>query len=127
MQVLAESSTSVASPEATPALSLRNVDVVFEGVIQVLRSLSLDVGQGQIVALMGGNGAGKTTTLKAISGLLAAERGEVVAGQVLIQGQNRTNADPGQVVREGTIQVMEGRRTEFAGGCAFSYRPRRYS
>ena len=46
-------------------LSLRNVEVVFDGVIQVLRSLSLEVTRGQIVALMGGNGAGKTTTLKA--------------------------------------------------------------
>jgi branched-chain amino acid transport system ATP-binding protein len=100
----------VSSPAAEPVLALRNVDVVFDGVIQVLRSLSLEVRPGQVVALMGGNGAGKTTTLKAASSLLAAERGEVVGGQVLVHGQDLTNADPGAVVRGGTVQVMEGRR-----------------
>jgi branched-chain amino acid transport system ATP-binding protein len=93
-----------------PILELRNVDVVFDGVIQVLRSLSLQVPQGRIVSLMGGNGAGKTTALKAISSLLHAERGAVVSGQVLIAGHDATNADPGHVVRGGTVQVMEGRR-----------------
>ncbi len=91
------------------ALALRNVDVVFDGVIQVLRSLSLEVRTGQIVALMGGNGAGKTTTLKAASSLLATERGAVVGGQVNLLGRDLTNADPGEVVRAGAVQVMEGR------------------
>jgi branched-chain amino acid transport system ATP-binding protein len=93
-----------------PILALRNVDVVFDGVIQVLRSLSLEVQPGQIVALMGGNGAGKTTTLKAASSLLAAERGVVASGQVLLLGADVTNADPGDVVLAGAVQVMEGRR-----------------
>ncbi|MEY4712014.1 MAG: hypothetical protein RIS88_1464 [Pseudomonadota bacterium] len=101
--------TEPASAQAC-ALSLRNVDVVFDGVIQVLRSLSLQVEQGQVVALMGGNGAGKTTTLKAVSGLLAPERGAVVAGEVLLNGRDMTNADPMDVVQAGTVQVMEGRR-----------------
>ena len=92
------------------ALVLKNVDVVFDGVIQVLRSLSLEVPSGQVVALMGGNGAGKTTTLKAISSLLGAERGKVVGGQIWIHGEDRTNADPVRIVCEGTVQVMEGRR-----------------
>ncbi len=100
--------SEAAAPQ--PMLALRNVDVVFDGVIQVLRSLSLEVRPGQVVALMGGNGAGKTTTLKAASSLLAAERGAVVGGQVLLQGRDLTNADPGEVVRAGTVQVMEGRR-----------------
>ncbi len=91
-------------------LSLRNVEVVFDGVIQVLRSLSLEVTRGQIVALMGGNGAGKTTTLKAISSLLASERGEVVGGQILYDRRDLANADPGEIVRAGIVQVMEGRR-----------------
>lgn len=94
----------------TPVLSLRNLDVVFDDVIQVLRSLSIEVMPGKIVALLGGNGAGKTTTLKAASSLLAAERGSVVSGQVLINGQDYTNGDPGDVVRAGAVQVMEGRR-----------------
>lgn len=100
---------SVAQPP-TPLLCLRNVDVVFDDVIQVLRSLSLEVLPGQVVALLGGNGAGKTTTLKAASSLLASERGKVVSGQVLIGHQDFTNADPGDVVRAGAVQVMEGRR-----------------
>ena len=58
-------------------LELRNVDVVFDGVIQVLRSVNLEVRTGKVTALLGGNGAGKTTTLKAISGLLAVEHGKV--------------------------------------------------
>jgi branched-chain amino acid transport system ATP-binding protein len=98
------------SPDTAPILALRNVDVVFDGVIQVLRALTLEVRPGQVVALMGGNGAGKTTTLKAASSLLAPERGAVVGGQVLLDGHDRTNADPGDVVRAGTVQVMEGRR-----------------
>lgn len=98
------------SQKSTPVLSLRNVDVVFDDVIQVLRSLSLEVLPGQIVALLGGNGAGKTTTLKAASSLLAADRGKVVSGEVSIFGRDFTNADPGDVVRAGAVQVMEGRR-----------------
>jgi branched-chain amino acid transport system ATP-binding protein len=93
-----------------PLLALRNVDVVFDRVIQVLRSVSLTVEHGQIVALLGGNGAGKTTTLKAVSSLLAPERGAVVAGEVLIDGENCTNGDPCSVVERGVAQVLEGRR-----------------
>ena len=55
-------------------LELRNVDVVFDGIIQVLRSVNLEVRAGKVTALLGGNGAGKTTTLKAISGLRSEER-----------------------------------------------------
>ncbi|MFT3819117.1 MAG: ABC transporter ATP-binding protein [Rubrivivax sp.] len=91
-------------------IELRNVDVTFEGVIQVLRSVSLEVRRGQIVSLIGGNGAGKTTTLKAISSLLAVERGRVVDGRVLLEGRDSTNADPCGVVRGGTVQVLEGRK-----------------
>lgn len=102
------SETHAAQP--APLLDVRNVDVVFDGVIQVLRSLSLNVGPSQIVSLMGGNGAGKTTTLKAVSSLLAAERGTVVSGQIVVNGVDVTNADPGRLVRDGVVQVMEGRR-----------------
>ena len=61
-------------------LTLTNVDVVYGGVIQVLRSANLEVPDGKVVVLLGSNGAGKTTTLRAISGLLSAELGEVTAG-----------------------------------------------
>jgi len=94
----------------TPILSLRNVDVVFSDVIQVLRSLSLEVRRGQIVALIGANGAGKTTTLKAISSLLAAERGRVAAGQVLFEGADFTGREPSEVARQGIVQMLEGRK-----------------
>jgi branched-chain amino acid transport system ATP-binding protein len=95
---------------ATPALTVRSVDVVFDGVIQVLRALSLEVRQRQIVALLGGNGAGKTTTLKTISSLVEVEHGRVEAGEVLFDGADITNADPCDVVRSGIVQVLEGRR-----------------
>lgn len=58
-----------------PVLELRNIEVVYNKAVQVLRGLSLSVPQGSIVALLGSNGAGKSTALKAISGLLALEDG----------------------------------------------------
>ena len=58
-------------------LSLNNVEVIYDGVILVLKGVSLEVKDGGITTLLGANGAGKTTTLKAISGLLRTERGEV--------------------------------------------------
>lgn len=91
-------------------LSLTNVDVVYAGVIQVLRSVSIDVPDGSMVVLLGSNGAGKTTTLKAISGLLKAELGEVTAGQILLDGKDIRNADAATVFRQGVVQVLEGRK-----------------
>ena len=55
------------APAIAPLLSVRNIEVVYDDVILVLRGLSLKVPQGAIVALLGANGAGKSTTLKAIS------------------------------------------------------------
>ena len=63
-------------------LTLTNVDVIYGGVIQVLRSVNLEVPDGQVVVLLGSNGAGKTTTLRAVSGLLRADLGEVTAGEI---------------------------------------------
>ncbi|MDX3806672.1 ABC transporter ATP-binding protein [Bosea thiooxidans] len=91
-------------------LSLVNVDVVYAGVIQVLRSVSIEVPDGSLVVLLGSNGAGKTTTLKAISGLLHAELGEVTAGQVLLDGQDIRNGDAASIFRQGIVQVLEGRK-----------------
>ena len=64
-------------------LTLTNVDVIYGGVIQVLRSVNLEVPDGKVVVLLGSNGAGKTTTLRAISGLLHADLGEVTAGKII--------------------------------------------
>jgi branched-chain amino acid transport system ATP-binding protein len=98
---------SQATPEAY--LSVSNVEVIYDHVILVLRGVSLQVREGQVVALLGANGAGKSTTLKAISNLLRAERGEVTKGQVVFQGQRVDQLTPNELVRRGVVQVMEGR------------------
>ncbi len=67
-------------------LKINNIEVLYLNVIQVLRGVSLEVSEGQVVAILGGNGAGKTTTLKAVSGLLRTEEGEVSHGSVEFQG-----------------------------------------
>ena len=95
---------------AEPLLSVRNIEVAYDEVILVLRGLSLDVPQGSVVALLGANGAGKSTTLKAISGLLKTEEGEVTRGEILFDGQRIDGIDPDRIVRRGIFQVMEGRR-----------------
>ena len=91
-------------------LELRNVDAVYNGVIQVLRGVSLEVRPAQIVALLGSNGAGKTTTLKAISSLLAVEQGRVEQGEIRYAGESITNAEPARIIRAGIVQVLEGRK-----------------
>ena len=91
-------------------LRLKNVEVIYDDVILVLKGLSLEVPSGKIVALLGPNGAGKSTTLKAISGLLAAEEGEVTDGVIEFEGQRIEELPPERIVRRGIFQVMEGRR-----------------
>src|SRR5579872_7363431 len=94
----------------SPLLAVRNIEVVYDDVILVLRGLSLDVPKGSIVALLGANGAGKSTTLKAISGLLKTEDGEVTRGEIRFDGERIDGIDPERIVRRGIFQVMEGRR-----------------
>jgi branched-chain amino acid transport system ATP-binding protein len=91
-------------------LSLKNVEVIYDDVILVLKGLSLEVPEGKIVALLGSNGAGKSTTLKAISGLLHTEEGEVTDGVIEFQGQKINGIPPELIVRKGIFQCMEGRR-----------------
>src|SRR3954469_23029183 len=93
-----------------PLLSVRNIEVVYDNVILVLRGLSMDVPKGAIVALLGANGAGKSTTLKAISGLLKTEDGEVTRGEIVFDNERIDGIDPDKIVRRGIFQVMEGRR-----------------
>jgi branched-chain amino acid transport system ATP-binding protein len=90
-------------------LSVSNVEVIYDHVILVLRGVSLQVREGQIVALLGANGAGKTTTLKAISNLLHAERGDVTKGHIEFMGQRIDKLNPSELVKRGICQVMEGR------------------
>jgi branched-chain amino acid transport system ATP-binding protein len=91
-------------------LRLNNIEVIYSGVILVLKGLSLEVPQGQIVALLGANGAGKTTTLKAISGLLKTESGQVTGGSIEFLGRRIDGTDPERICRLGIVQVMEGRK-----------------
>jgi branched-chain amino acid transport system ATP-binding protein len=91
-------------------LSLNNIEVIYDGVILVLKGVSLEVREGGITTLLGANGAGKTTTLKAISGLLRTERGEVTKGSIELGGQRLDRLAPHEVVRRGVVQVFEGRR-----------------
>jgi branched-chain amino acid transport system ATP-binding protein len=91
-------------------LQVNNIEVVYMNVIQVLRGVSLTVADGQIVALLGANGGGKTTTLKAISGMLKTEEGEVTDGSVLFNSQRIDRFGPQDIARLGISQAMEGRR-----------------
>ena len=90
-------------------LSVNNIEVIYDHVILVLRGVSLRVPEGGIVALLGANGAGKSTTLKAISGLLRTERGDVTKGSVEFHGGSIHKQPPDDIVRRGIVQVMEGR------------------
>src|SRR5205809_7927931 len=99
-----------ASEAPAPLLSVNNIEVVYDDVILVLRGLSLEVPRGAIVALLGANGAGKSTTLKAISGLLKTEDGEVSRGAIAFNGERIDGIDPDKIVRRGISQVLAGRR-----------------
>ena len=90
-------------------LNVNNIEVIYDDVILVLKGLSIEVQEGQIVALLGANGAGKTTTLKAISGLLKVEEGEVTGGSIEFLGRRINGMEPEKIVRMGIFQVMEGR------------------
>ena len=98
-----------AKAPAADLLTLNNVEVIYDDVILVLRGLSLAVPEGQIVALLGSNGAGKSTTLKAVSGLLPTEHGEVTDGSILFGGKNITHLDAAERVKLGLSLCMEGR------------------
>ena len=90
-------------------LNVNNIEVIYDDVILVLKGMSLEVKEGQIVAVLGANGAGKTTTLKAISGLLKVEEGEVTGGTIEFMGQRINDKEAEEIVRLGIFQVMEGR------------------
>ena len=91
-------------------LTVENLEVVYNDVVLVLKGLSLKAEKGKITALLGANGAGKSTTLKAISGLLEGEDGEITDGTIRFQGEVIRRLPPDKIVRRGIFQVMEGRR-----------------
>jgi branched-chain amino acid transport system ATP-binding protein len=92
-----------------PLLEVNGIEVIYNHVILVLKGVSLTVPEGGIVALLGGNGAGKTTTLRAVSNLLAGERGAVTKGTIELRGERIEALTPSALVQRGLIQVMEGR------------------
>jgi len=92
-----------------PLLAVSNIEVIYDHVILVLKGVSLRVPEGGIVALLGANGAGKSTTLKAISGLLRTERGDITKGSIELRGAPIHQRNPSEIVRQGIVQVMEGR------------------
>jgi branched-chain amino acid transport system ATP-binding protein len=95
--------------DGRPLLSVNNIEVVYAGVILVLRGVSFTVPSGSVIALLGANGAGKSTTLKAISGLLRPERGEIIKGSIEFMGERIDRKTADEIVRMGIVQVMEGR------------------
>ncbi|OWQ93691.1 ABC transporter ATP-binding protein [Roseateles aquatilis] len=104
-------SSQPATPrDALPALlDVNGIEVIYHHVILVLKGVSLRVPEGAVVALLGGNGAGKTTTLRAVSNLLAGERGEVTKGRIELRGERIERLSPAELVHRGVVQVMEGR------------------
>ena len=80
-------------------LNVNGIEVIYNHVILVLKGVSLTVPEGGVVALLGGNGAGKTTTLRAVSNLLAGERGEVTKGSIELRGERIENLSPADLVK----------------------------
>ena len=103
----ADTETSTDASEAL--LEINNIEVIYNHVILVLKGVSLTVPKGGITALLGGNGAGKTTTLKAVSNLLHSERGQVTKGSILYRNRPIADLNPSELVKQGVVQVMEGR------------------
>jgi branched-chain amino acid transport system ATP-binding protein len=91
-------------------LAINNIEVVYDNVILVLKGVSLEVKSGSITTLLGANGAGKTTTLKAVSGVLRTERGEVTKGSISFDSTRIDGMRAFDVTRLGISQVFEGRR-----------------
>jgi branched-chain amino acid transport system ATP-binding protein len=110
LESLVSPALPAATPEtAKPVLAVKNIEVIYDHVILVLKGVSLEVLPGGIVALLGANGAGKSTTLKAISNLIKSERGDVTKGSIEFKGERVDKLTPNDLVRRGCIQVMEGR------------------
>ena len=88
-------------------LSVKNLEVVYQDVILVLKGISINLPKNKVVALLGANGAGKTTVLRAISGLLDIQNGKITKGEVIYDEKNITNSNPSEIVKMGISQVLE--------------------
>ena len=91
-------------------LAVKNLEVVYQDVILVLRGISFEIPKGEIVSLLGSNGSGKTTALRAITGLLDTQNGDITKGQIFVEDKDITDAEPSKIVNLGIAQVLEGRR-----------------
>jgi branched-chain amino acid transport system ATP-binding protein len=91
-------------------LEVKNLEVVYQDVILVLRGVSLQIPKGKIVSLLGSNGSGKTTVIRSITGLLDVQNGDITKGNVIVDGEDITNFKPSKIVEKGIAQVLEGRR-----------------
>lgn len=109
MQAEAVQQTQTRAKSSSPTLQINNIEVIYNSVILVLRGISFAVEPGQVVSLLGPNGAGKSTTLKAISGLLKAEVGEITRGNIQWGNERLDNQIGEDIVRKGVVQVIEGR------------------
>ncbi|MFA7437938.1 ABC transporter ATP-binding protein [Castellaniella sp.] len=98
------------SETTRPILDVENIEVIYDRIALAIKGVSIQVPAGGMVALLGANGAGKSTALKAISGLLRPERGEVTRGTLHFDAQDISALSPQQRVRLGIVQVLEGRR-----------------
>jgi branched-chain amino acid transport system ATP-binding protein len=96
--------------EQETILKINNIEVKYHEVILVIKGISINVPSGGIIALLGANGAGKSTTLKAISGLLKHENGEVTDGSIEFMGERIDRMGPEKIAKMGIVQVIEGRR-----------------
>ena len=91
-------------------LKIKNIEVVYNEVVLVIKGLSLEVNEGEIVSLLGANGAGKSTTLKSISGLLKTEDGETTKGSILFEGYDITRSNPSEIVKKRYLSSNGGQK-----------------
>ena len=91
-------------------LKIENLEVVYQDVILVLRGISFEVNQGDIIALLGSNGSGKTTVLRSITGLLDVQNGDITTGKISFNNENISDMKASDIVDLGIAQVLEGRR-----------------
>jgi len=91
-------------------LQINNIEVMYNNVVLVLKGVSLEAKEGKITTVLGANGAGKSTTLKAISGLLRPDRGDITRGTIEFGSKRIDRMAAFDIVREGIVQVFEGRR-----------------
>lgn len=93
-----------------PLLDIDNIEVRYDRHFLAIKGVSLAAREGNVVSLLGPNGAGKSTVLKAISGLLATERGRVTAGSITYDDEPIANEEPKTLVDRGITHVLEDRR-----------------